>query len=221
MRSGIYLAGHNPGTAPTPAPPDRNTGPCPSITTRTSPSPRCCCRAQAARRRDRYLPVRAADDIADEGPASDAERQQQLAAFRAELHRIGAEPGATPAPAIRRWRGSSAAGGHHRAPPAADHAVLRPAVGLRTGHRRHALPGLRLAAGLLHALGQSGRPADAASVPRRQPAEPGTIRRHLHRPATGQFLAGRAPRLAQAPRLPAPGRPAPAWRLRRTWPPPG
>ena len=37
-------------------------------------------------------------DIADEGPASDAERQQQLAAFRAELHRIGAEPGATPAP---------------------------------------------------------------------------------------------------------------------------
>ena len=56
---------------------------------------------------DIYRFARAADDIADEGPASDAERQQQLAAFRAELHRIGAEPGATPAPAIRRWRGSS------------------------------------------------------------------------------------------------------------------
>lgn len=47
---------------------------------------------------DIYRFARAADDIADEGPASDAERQQQLAAFRAELHRIGAEPGATPAP---------------------------------------------------------------------------------------------------------------------------
>ena len=46
---------------------------------------------------DIYRFARAAD-IADEGPASDAERQQQLAAFRAELHRIGAEPGATPAP---------------------------------------------------------------------------------------------------------------------------
>lgn len=47
---------------------------------------------------DIYRFARAADDIADEGPASDVERQQQLAAFRAELHRIGAEPGATPAP---------------------------------------------------------------------------------------------------------------------------
>ena len=47
---------------------------------------------------DLYRFARAADDIADEGSASDDERLAQLAAFRAELHRIGAEPGATPAP---------------------------------------------------------------------------------------------------------------------------
>ncbi|MGE8656224.1 MAG: squalene synthase HpnC [Achromobacter sp.] len=47
---------------------------------------------------DLYRFARAADDIADEGAASDAERLARLAAFRAELHRIGAEPGAVPAP---------------------------------------------------------------------------------------------------------------------------
>ncbi|WP_336235134.1 squalene synthase HpnC [Achromobacter dolens] len=47
---------------------------------------------------DLYRFARAADDIADEGSASDDERLAQLAAFRAELHRIGAEPGAVPAP---------------------------------------------------------------------------------------------------------------------------
>jgi len=47
---------------------------------------------------DIYRFARAADDIADEGSATDAERLNQLAAFRAELHRIGAEPGATPEP---------------------------------------------------------------------------------------------------------------------------
>ncbi|MFY3282100.1 squalene synthase HpnC, partial [Achromobacter xylosoxidans] len=47
---------------------------------------------------DLYRFARAADDIADEGAASDDERLAQLAAFRAELHRIGAEPGAVPAP---------------------------------------------------------------------------------------------------------------------------
>ena len=107
MRSGIYLAGHNPGTAPTPAPPDRNTGPCPSITTRTSPSPRCLLpRRLRGAVTDIYRFARAADDIADEGPASDAERQQQLAAFRAELHRRRSRA-PRPPPAIRRWRGSS------------------------------------------------------------------------------------------------------------------
>src|SRR5690606_28776714 len=43
--------------------------------------------------------ARAADDIADEGDASDAQRLAGLAAFRAELHRIGAEPGSPPAAA--------------------------------------------------------------------------------------------------------------------------
>lgn len=47
---------------------------------------------------DIYRFARAADDIADEGSATDAQRLSQLAAFRAELHRIGADPGATPAP---------------------------------------------------------------------------------------------------------------------------
>ncbi|HEY9270817.1 MULTISPECIES: squalene synthase HpnC [Achromobacter] len=47
---------------------------------------------------DIYRYARAADDIADEGSATDAERLNQLAAFRAELHRIGAEPGARPEP---------------------------------------------------------------------------------------------------------------------------
>ncbi|WP_251863341.1 squalene synthase HpnC [Achromobacter sp. Marseille-Q4962] len=47
---------------------------------------------------DIYRFARAADDVADEGPASDEERLRQLAEFRAELHRIGAEPGGRPAP---------------------------------------------------------------------------------------------------------------------------
>jgi squalene synthase HpnC len=47
---------------------------------------------------DIYRFARAADDIADEGSATDEERLSQLGAFRAELHRIGAEPGATPEP---------------------------------------------------------------------------------------------------------------------------
>ena len=45
---------------------------------------------------DIYRYARAADDIADEGDASDARRLAGLAAFRAELHRIGAEPGSAP-----------------------------------------------------------------------------------------------------------------------------
>lgn len=49
--------------------------------------------------RDIYRYARAADDIADEGNATDAERLSRLAAFRAELHRIGAEPGSVPAAA--------------------------------------------------------------------------------------------------------------------------
>ncbi|KDD14513.1 squalene synthase HpnC [Bordetella bronchiseptica] len=48
---------------------------------------------------DIYRFARAADDIADEGAAEDAERLRQLAAFRAELHRIGAEPGTLAVPA--------------------------------------------------------------------------------------------------------------------------
>ncbi|WP_447920619.1 squalene synthase HpnC [Achromobacter aegrifaciens] len=47
---------------------------------------------------DIYRFARAADDIADEGSATDEERLNQLATFRAELHRIGAEPGTTPEP---------------------------------------------------------------------------------------------------------------------------
>ncbi|MBB1595782.1 squalene synthase HpnC [Achromobacter sp. UMC46] len=49
---------------------------------------------------DIYRFARAADDIADEGSATDSERLAQLAAFRTELHRIGAEPGATPPPGL-------------------------------------------------------------------------------------------------------------------------
>lgn len=48
---------------------------------------------------DIYRFARAADDIADEGQASDTERLAALAAFRAALHRIGAEPGGQPEPA--------------------------------------------------------------------------------------------------------------------------
>lgn len=49
---------------------------------------------------DIYRFARAADDIADEGSATDEERLAQLAAFRTELHRIGAEPGTPPAPGL-------------------------------------------------------------------------------------------------------------------------
>lgn len=47
---------------------------------------------------DIYRYARTADDIADEGDASDEQRLADLAAFRTELHRIGADPGAMPAP---------------------------------------------------------------------------------------------------------------------------
>ncbi|HAP26755.1 MAG TPA: squalene synthase HpnC, partial [Achromobacter sp.] len=49
---------------------------------------------------DIYRFARAADDIADEGSATDEERLAQLATFRTELHRIGAEPGTPPAPGL-------------------------------------------------------------------------------------------------------------------------
>ncbi|CAB3683204.1 MULTISPECIES: squalene synthase HpnC [Achromobacter] len=49
---------------------------------------------------DIYRFARSADDIADEGSASDAERLAQLAAYRTELHRIGAEPGTVPPPGL-------------------------------------------------------------------------------------------------------------------------
>lgn len=49
---------------------------------------------------DIYRFARAADDIADEGSATDEERLTQLAAYRTELHRIGAEPGQTPPPGL-------------------------------------------------------------------------------------------------------------------------
>ncbi|WP_459614684.1 squalene synthase HpnC [Bordetella sp. 2513F-2] len=41
---------------------------------------------------DIYRYARAADDVADEGGASDQARLEELAAYRAELHRIGVEP---------------------------------------------------------------------------------------------------------------------------------
>lgn len=46
-----------------------------------------------------YRFARAADDIADEGSATDEQRVASLEAFRTELHRIGAEPGTMPAAA--------------------------------------------------------------------------------------------------------------------------
>ncbi|KNE29221.1 MULTISPECIES: squalene synthase HpnC [Achromobacter] len=49
---------------------------------------------------DIYRFARAADDIADEGSATDDERLAQLAAYRTELHRIGAEPNHTPPPGL-------------------------------------------------------------------------------------------------------------------------
>ncbi len=49
---------------------------------------------------DIYRFARAADDIADEGSTTDEERLAQLAAYRTELHRIGAEPGNTPPPGL-------------------------------------------------------------------------------------------------------------------------
>jgi len=45
---------------------------------------------------DIYRYARAADDIADEGDASDEQRLRELALFRNELHRIAAEPGVMP-----------------------------------------------------------------------------------------------------------------------------
>ena len=48
---------------------------------------------------DIYRYARTADDIADEGDDTDEQRLAKLGALRAELHRIGAEPGAAPRPA--------------------------------------------------------------------------------------------------------------------------
>lgn len=45
---------------------------------------------------DIYRYARTADDIADEGHASDEQRLADLALFRTELHRIGTEPSMPP-----------------------------------------------------------------------------------------------------------------------------
>ena len=75
-----------------------------------------------------------------------------------------------------------------------------------SGPARHALRNPRRGAGLLSQLGQSGRAIGAlpGPLPRRDSRRAGRF--DLHRPATGELLSGRGPRLATGPRLPAGGR---------------
>ncbi|STZ52902.1 transferase [Neisseria dentiae] len=71
---------------------------CRLTTTKTFPSAPLCCRAVCASHPCRLCLARTADDIADEGGATDAERLQGLGDLRAELDRIGR--GETPQTAL-------------------------------------------------------------------------------------------------------------------------
>ena len=101
-------------------------------------------------------------------------------------------------------------------------AVARPPVGVPPGrHRRRATrptPTSPTTAG--------ARPIRSAGccsrcIARETPANGTRQRRHLHRPAAHQLLAGRRDRLAQGPRLPAAGRPRPLRRHARRRSPTG
>jgi phytoene/squalene synthetase len=104
-----------------------------------------------------YRFARAADDIADEGDASDAQRLQGLAEYRR-----GTRPYRT-----RRASGPGglrgAGGDHPRVAPAGGSCSATCSTPLRRMSSPEALRGLPGASRLLPSLGQSGRPPAAAS----------------------------------------------------------
>src|SRR5439155_23039684 len=155
-------------------------------------------------------------------PAAALPRRLRLLPLGRRPGRRGRRGGAGPGPAplvapgaaalLRRPAEPPRPGGpasHHPPLPHPPGALPRPALRLRAGPAGPALPDLRAAPRLLPLLGQPGGPARA--LPRRglRRTAGRPVRQHLHRPAAGQLLAGRGPRLRPGPRLPARGGPPP------------
>jgi hypothetical protein len=147
-----------------------------------------------------YRFARGADDIADEGDASDAVRLQGLAEYRDELGRI--ERGEPPAGQDFAELAAIIAREWHLPVPVCATCSMR----LRRMSSRSAMPITR----------NSSTTADVPPI--RWAAccciwsggtakKPAPLGLHLLRPATGQFLAGHRHRLAQAAHLSATWRP--------------
>ena len=106
-----------------------------------------------------YRFARQADDLADEGDATPAERRAGARRLRRAAVAIAAGERRSPS---RPDRCSSALAAEIRAHRSADRPLSRPAVGVLAGLRRDALRRRRAAARLLPPLGESGRATAAA-----------------------------------------------------------
>ena len=159
---------------------------CPSATTRIFLSRRCCV---PARLRGAVVAIyrfaRAADDIADEGDATPAERHRR--ARRASSARSTRSQRATRPPSRRSPRSPRRSTAH--ALPIA--AVPRPAVRVPPGRRRPRATRRSPTCRLLPPLGQSRSAACCSRCTRRCRRQRRAERRDLHGAAADQFLAGR------------------------------
>ncbi len=140
-----------------------------------------------------YAYCRWADDLGDE-IGDRAESLRLLAWWR---QRTGSHVcGQTPR--IRySWRSQGTVHQYRFPQPA----VRRSDPRLRAGSDGDALPDLGRAVRLLPLFRQSGGPAGAVSLRLLRCGTPAPVRRHLHRSATRQFLAGRDGRFREGSRL--------------------
>ena len=149
-----------------------------------------------------YAFARTADDFADEGVASEAQRLAWLDEWRT-LRQAG--PAAVPAAGAV----GSVPAGDVRATFTAVHdtiarcrldaaAVRRPGLGLRPGRHDPPLRDVGRRARLLPAVGQPGRAAGARNRWRRATRHRATLRCRLHGAAADQLLAGPRRGLAHA-----------------------
>ena len=122
-----------------------------------------------------YRFARSADDLADEGDCHRRQRSADLWTYRADLQAVlDGRPDSGRWPAV--FPSLAHAICQHALPPQWLHALLD---AFEQDVLQSALCRPRPAAGLLCALGQPGRPAAAAPVPRRRRAVAAPVGRHL------------------------------------------
>src|SRR5450830_1686229 len=151
-----------------------------------------------------YHFLRTADDIADEGDDSPAQRLATLAAYQAELHATLTHPAGPVAGG--RWQPVLAPLARQQAAWPAGDAAGRPDQRLHARHCLHprpaSVPRPGQPARLLPPLGQPHRAPVAAPARCDRCPRPGAERRHLQRPAADQFLARPEPGHPAGPPLP-------------------